>query len=294
MTEVPSPSHRPRTALLGAGTVGTAVASLLKGAGCPITGVWSRSGTSSARAERRLDAPRLDLDGIETIDAELVMVGGTDAAIGEIALLLQGKVAPGTVVAHFSGSLGPDALAPALEDGAVGLASHPVQACPTIDAALERLPGSTWGVTCDEGIQGWASGLIEEHLRGSVVVVPAEVRPIWHAASVMTSNGIAALLAFGESLLASIDVDDPVAVLGPLAAGTVANARAGGGGGKTLTGPLVRGEVATVQRHLDALRAGGDREDDYKTVARMILGAAVASQRIDDHTRSRMQELLDG
>jgi predicted short-subunit dehydrogenase-like oxidoreductase (DUF2520 family) len=110
----------------------------------------------------------------------------------------------------------------------------------------------------------------------------------------MTSNGIAALLAYGESILAAIGIDEPERVLGPLAEGTVANAVAGGGGGATLTGPIVRGEGATVKRHLTALRSRYPQlAAGYEGVADLILNAAVRSERISEADRSFLEQILD-
>lgn len=290
---VPTPLPAfPRVALFGAGTVGTAVAVLLQSAGCEIVGVWSRSDASARRAQRHLQADVLDISA-GTPAADLILIGASDGGIPQVAEALAKRVAPGTVVAHLSGSLGLAVLAPMIEVGAPGLACHPVQACPDIPTAVERLPGSAWGVTASPGLEGWAHALISEKLQGTAVAVPEEVRPLWHSASVMTSNGIAALLSFGESILASIGIEQPVSVLGPLAAGTVANARSGGGGGQTLTGPIVRGEVGTITRHLAALRTSSPHlVDDYLRVGRVILGAAVEAGRLDEDTARAMQEVL--
>lgn len=290
---VPTPLPAfPRVALFGAGTVGTAVAVLLQRSGCEIVGVWSRSDDSARRAQRHLQTDVLDISA-EMPAADLILIGASDAGIAEVAERLAGHVREGAVAAHLSGSLGLAVLAPLVDAGASGLACHPVQACPDIPTAVERLPGSAWGVTASPGLEGWAYALISEKLQGTAVAVPEEVRPLWHSASVMTSNGIAALLSFGESILASIGIEQPVSVLGPLAAGTVANARSGGGGGKTLTGPIVRGEVGTVTRHLAALRTSSPHlVDDYLRVGRVILGAAVEAGRLDEDTARSMQEVL--
>jgi predicted short-subunit dehydrogenase-like oxidoreductase (DUF2520 family) len=128
---------------------------------------------------------------------------------------------------------------------------------------------------------------------GIPVPVAEDDRALWHAAAVMTSNGIAALLATGEAILARIGVDDPEAVLGPLAAGAVANARSGGGGGATLTGPVVRGEVATLRKHLEAL--GSDAPElvpAYRLVARTILAAAASAGRLPADTAGEIEAVV--
>ena len=135
--------------------------------------------------------------------------------------------------------------------------------------------------------------LILEDLHGMPVPLPESARPMWHAAAVTTSNGIAALMAVAESILAAIGVEDPVAVLGPLAAGTVANASEGGGGGLTLTGPVVRGESETVKRHLTALAESDPHlEQLYRKVAGLIVTTAETAGRLEPAAARAIDELI--
>ena len=290
----PLPSSPFRFLLVGAGRVGTAVAALLGSAGHAVSGVASRSPASVARAVEVLEAPPIDLDPAEWPDAEVILIGAGDGAIEGIASGAASRL-PGRVVVHFAGALGVEPLRRAVEAGAVGCALHPVQACPDVDTAIARLPGSAWGVTCSSpGAEEWASEIITRNLDGDPSIVAEDHRPLWHAASVVTSNGIAALLSSSEALLAEIGVAAPVDVVGPLAAGTVANARQGGGGGRTLTGPVVRGDVATVRSHLRAVaQQAPSMLDTYVTVTRLVLAAAIRSGRLPAETATRIETELD-
>ena len=290
----PLPPSPFRFLLVGAGRVGTGVAALLRSAGHTVEGIASRSPASVGRAVEVLDAPRMDLDPAGWPDAELVLIGAGDAAIeglvSEAASRLRGRV-----VVHFAGALGVEPLRGAVAAGAVGCALHPVQACPDVDTAIVRLPGSAWGVTCSSPeAEKWASEIIRRDLDGDPRIVAEDHRPLWHAASVVTSNGIAALLASSEAMLDEIGVAAPVDVVGPLAAGTVANARQGGGGGRTLTGPVVRGEVATVRSHLRAIaQRAPSLLDTYVTVTRLVLASATRSGRLPPETAARIETVLD-
>jgi predicted short-subunit dehydrogenase-like oxidoreductase (DUF2520 family) len=286
--EIPLP---PRVALFGAGRVGTAVTVLLQRAGSDVVGVRSRTQDSATRASEMLGCPVLD--GAALVEADLFIIGASDQAIADVAGVVSQVAGPDAVVAHLSGSLGIGALMTVAEAGASPLAIHPVQACPDVATAIERLPGSAWGVTAPAEIEDWAHRLVTEILDGRPVGVAESDRPLWHAACVMTSNGIAALMAFGESLLDAVGIDDAEGVLGPLAAGTVANARSGGGGAATLTGPVLRGEADTVGRHLDLLAARfPDKADEYRQVARLILTAAVMSGRLDADSARSLEETI--
>ena len=278
-------------ALVGAGRVGTAVAELLHRAGHEPIAVASRSSESRERAAELLGSQPVDIEDLPPVD--VVLVGTPDNAIESTATRIAPGLGEGSVVIHFAGSLGVNPLGPVLAVGARRAALHPVQACPDIETAIERIPGSGWGVSCDDGLAEWCIDLVEDDLDGRAFLVRAEHRAVWHAAAVVVSNGIAGLLATGEELLAAIGIGDPAAALGPLAAGTLENARAGGGGGKTLTGPAVRGERDTIARHLDGIaRVDGELLHPYGLATVLTIQAAVRAGRVDSDEAHKMLALL--
>lgn len=288
MAPLPSPPFD--IVLVGAGRVGTALSLLLQKRGHRIVGVASRSEDSARTAAERLGSPVVGSDELPRCD--VVLLGVPEPALEQVVSEL-GSAASGRVLVHVAGSTGTAPLRGA--SGPVALcALHPMQACPDVDTAVARLPGSAWGVTCSEGALQWARRLITEDLDGDPVAVAEEDRPLWHAAAVTTSNGISALMATGEALLASIGIEGPDRVLGPIAAGTVANAREMGGGAAALTGPVVRGEADVIRRHLDAVADGAPAlVEAYVHTLRSIVSAAAASHRITEQEAAALMSLLE-
>jgi predicted short-subunit dehydrogenase-like oxidoreductase (DUF2520 family) len=282
-----------RVALIGSGRVGTAVASLLATSGHEIVGVGSRTGESARRAGELLGTSVFSSD--DPVDADIYLIGTPADVVGPSTTLLVSRIdVESRVVVHFAGVTGIEPLEPARRKGAATCALHPVQACSDVESAIRNLPGSTWGVTCSEGSLDWTRSLIEKDLQGRVTLVAESDRPAWHAAAVMTSNGLAALLASSEHLLDGIGVSEPEVVLGPLAQGTLDNALAGGGGAATLTGPIVRGEVGTVRTHIEGLRRLSEEHvATYRSVTRMILEAAQKAGRVDHSIYESMIEELE-
>ncbi len=282
-----------RVALVGAGTVGTSIALLLARAGHAVVGVSSRTTSSAERAASILGSETF-VFGSALPRCDLILLGAADAGIPEVAAALAPRVERDTYVCHFAGSLGIEPLETLRGGGARPIAMHPVQACPDVERAVRRLPGSAWGISADPSDGAWAAALIARDLAGDPVFVAGEDRPVWHAASVTVSNGVAALLGAGEELLASLGVAAPEAVLGPLAAGTVANALEAGGGARTLTGPVVRGEKEVVRRHLIEL-ASRDPElaQLYRGVGETIVRVAARTGRISDAVARSLYELLE-
>ena len=287
------PGSALRVALAGAGNVGTSVALLLAGAGHSIVGAASRSTSSASRAAEVLDAEIFDYAS-ELPECDLVLIGATDRGIAEIARMLAPHMTADTHAWHFAGSLGTEALGAISDAGGRVAAAHPVQAIPDIDRGVRRLPGSAWGITASERDRDWVASVVRRDLKGDPVFVAEEDRAVWHAASVTVSNGTAALLGAGEQILSSIGIEEPQLVLGPLAAGTIANAMEAGGGAQTLTGPVVRGEIDTVRRHLFELaRRDPELAQTYRRVGQTIVRVAARSGRITDEVARSLYALLD-
>ena len=286
------PAKPARILLIGAGRVGTAAAELLRRSGHSVAGVVSRSSSSRGRATGLLGVPGFQLDD-ELPDFDVGLIGVADSALTQVVPHLVPTARPGRVFCHFSGSQGIAPLSGLVEAGSDVCAMHPVQAVPTVEAGIANLMGSAWGVTGSAAVVAWARRLIHEDLDGNPIEVAEADRAVWHAASVMTSNGIAALMALGERMLSRVGYEHPEEILGPLASGTVTNARAGGGGAATLTGPLVRGERETIERHLLALHAiDSELASSYIAVATRILGEASIAGRVDDDESTLLSGLL--
>lgn len=278
-----------RVGVFGAGTVATAVATLLEQRGHTIHAVASPQRASAQAAAARFSANVVSPAQLQGSD--VILIGAPDSAL-RAAVEALGSAATGAVIVHFAGSAGVEPLLTA--PSAASCALHPVQACPDVATAIKRLPGSAWGVTCSEHAREWAHALVKEDLAGSPIDVAEENRVLWHAAAVTTSNGISALLATGEMILTAIGLASPDEVLGPIAAGTVANVREVGGGAVALTGPVVRGEVDVIERHVEAVRSQAPRLlPAYRDAVRAIVAGAQAADRVTPPVAARIREILE-
>ena len=275
--------------LIGAGTVGTAVATLLQDSGHRAVGVVSRTKESAERAASILETTVVS----RTPEADAYLIGAPLDAVSAIVDSTMDDVdVADRYFVHFAGAAGIDPLQKASDAGAHAGALHPVQACPDLDSALRNLPGSVWGVTSSPAAAEWSEAFVAS-VGGTTVTVREDDRPLWHAAAVITSNGIAALLAGGEAILEQLDVPEPQDVLGPLARGTLDNAVSGGGGGATLTGPVVRGELDSVREHFVRLKAADERfADFYAMVSSLIVQAAERAGRVSADLPQRLKETL--
>jgi predicted short-subunit dehydrogenase-like oxidoreductase (DUF2520 family) len=288
---LPHPPYR--VALAGAGRVGTAVAATLVRRGHVVTAIASKTPRSAGRAAELLRAPVVDFEAVAS-GADIVLIGAGDDAIAEVGARVSPALESPVAVCHFAGALGIEPLHSVAARGALACALHPVQSFPDIETALAHLPGSAWGVTTEPGGEAWAARFVTNDLEGFPVQVREADRALWHAAAVMTSNGIAALMSAAESVLAGIDVAEPLAVLGPLASGTLDNVRAAGHAGEVLTGPVVRGDVDIIQRHLHHLRERAPETlYSYRLISLTIIEAARRAGRLDDAAAAAMTAAME-
>lgn len=174
---------------------------------------------------------------------DLVLLCVPDAAISLVAASIEPS--DGTVFAHCAGSLGPDVLGSHRHRATI----HPLVSLPSPEVGAERLRGAWYGLAGDPIALRLVEHVVEQ-LGGHGIVVADEDRPAYHAAAVVASNHLVALLGQVERIAADVGV--PLEAFLALAAGSLDNVAALGPAA-ALTGPVARGDWTTVQRHLSAI-----------------------------------------
>jgi predicted short-subunit dehydrogenase-like oxidoreductase (DUF2520 family) len=280
---------QPRVTIIGAGRMGQGLGLALKRRGYKVVLV--------NRGPRDVLAPLVLHQGSRaeaTSGSELVLIATPDDAISAVAaeLAAERAVTRDQVVLHLSGLLDRNALA-ALEESGAGCGSfHPLQSVAEPATAAERLKGAFVGIEGDERALITAERLANT-LRMIPVRIPAEAKPAYHAAAAFVANYTVALVGVAERLARAAGVAPDIAarIYLPLLGGAVANLTSLGPAA-SLTGAVRRGDVQTIQTHLEAL-SPEDRKL-YRTVGR----AAVALAReagLSDSAASKVDAvLLDG
>jgi predicted short-subunit dehydrogenase-like oxidoreductase (DUF2520 family) len=174
---------------------------------------------------------------LECGDADLVLLCVPDAAIAAVAA----EIRPGPWVAHTSGATPLAALEPHERRFSV----HPLQTF-SLDLGPEQLDGA-WAAVTGEGEEALAAG---RELAGLLGLEPFDLdddeRPVYHAAAAFASSFLVTLHEVAAELMEAAGA--PAAALEPLMRRTMDN-------GFDHTGPLVRGDWETVERHRQAIRA---------------------------------------
>jgi predicted short-subunit dehydrogenase-like oxidoreductase (DUF2520 family) len=262
---------RPRVALVGPGRLGTLLAHALSAARLPLVHVSggsedARTALCAAIAGLR-DVPLLEA----TRDVDLVVLAVPDAAIEPLVdeLVRADLLDERHGVVHLSGVLG---LAPLRRAGLAGAriaACHPATTAPQGARDPALLVGVPWAVTAAPADRAWAHELVTT-LGGDPFDVDEEQRVLYHAALATASNALGAAVVTARRLMALAGVARAESIIAPIAAASVEAALAGGAG--ALTGPVVRGDVATVRAHLAAMAPDmPELAEAYRGLTRAIL-----------------------
>lgn len=189
-----------------------------------------------------------------TVDAIVIAV--PDAAIAEVADRLASLgLAPAIPILHTSGSRSVEVLAPLAVRGHPVGSAHPLAALADPVSGADRLAGATWGVEGEPAARALAERIIHACGGRTLHIAPGG-KAAYHAAAVFASNYAVVLLGVAERLMeeAGVHAEDARPALAGLAAGAVENLAARGPAA-ALTGPVVRGDVETVELHLARLSA---------------------------------------
>ncbi len=275
---------------MGAGRAGAVLGAALRRAGHHVAAVSAVSDLSRLRAEALLPGvPILPVPEVVR-DAELVLISVPDDALPDLVsgLVGTGDLRAGQFVAHPSGRFGIEVLAPATAAGAIGFALHPVMTFTGTSVDLARLEGCPFGVTSEESMRPVAEALVVE-MGGEPVWVPESARSMYHAALVFGANYLMTVVLQSVELLTAAGIPTPERLLAPLLGASLDNALRHGDA--SLTGPVARGDAATVADHL---RTMSDLSpvvtDAYRSLARLTADRAVAGGLID---LAAAEQLLD-
>jgi predicted short-subunit dehydrogenase-like oxidoreductase (DUF2520 family) len=258
-------------ALVGPGRAGIAVADGLVAAGHGCVAVAGRASDSRStrRAADRYRAPATTVAAAGR-QAHLVIIATPDAIIDDTAAALAAGLRPGGLVVHLSGARGLDALDPiAATRPDVNLgALHSLQTF--VDPTEDRvaLTGAWAAISGPPAVRRLAHDLGLRPFE-----VPDDRRAEYHAAAVVASNHLVALLGQVERLARHAEV--PLAAFEPLVRATVDHVF-DLGPAAALTGPVARGDVATVSRHLAVIA-----EDEHRAYQAMADSARRLAGRDD-------------
>ena len=259
---------KPTVSIIGAGRLGTTLGRALAERGYPIKAVAALHRASAARAARSISGKTSyfaasDLKNLP--ESELILITTPDDVIGRVADQLSGAAKfesgssktkpPCRVVLHASGALSSEVLQPLRHAGFAVGSMHPLVSISERKAETVAFQDAFFCLEGDAGALRMARSVVRS-LGGQSFSMNSRDKPLYHAAAVMASGHVTALVDIAIEMLVECGLSRSRArsVLMPLLRSAVANlltqtpARA-------LTGTFARGDAETSRRHVSAIRA---------------------------------------
>jgi predicted short-subunit dehydrogenase-like oxidoreductase (DUF2520 family) len=221
-----------------------------------------------------------------------LMLTVPDDVLAETAqnVAAQGEAPQGCAAFHVSGALSTEPMGPLHAQGYSVGSFHPLQSVTRFLSSAERISGSAVAVAGEPHAVSTAHRLASA-LGCMPMTIAVRDRPLYHAAAVLASNNLAALIGIAADLMteAGVPRNDAVSALLPLARGTLANIEEVGLQ-NALTGPAARGDTETVGLHLRRLDPAAQRM--YATLGNELLGLVERSGG-DEEAISTMRKLFE-
>jgi predicted short-subunit dehydrogenase-like oxidoreductase (DUF2520 family) len=283
-----------RIGFIGAGRLGTALALAMQRAGLNVHAVASARHASAQRTADRVPGCAVASAPQVASQCDLVFITTPDAAIAPTADAIDWRAGMGVV--HCSGATEVDALAHARACGAAVGGFHPMQTFGSDpDAAAVSLAGCTATVEADNAALNARLVAIADCLGCAVNRLPPGMRARYHAAAGYGSQFINVLFAQAARVWTTWGANeaDVVRALLPMARGTLA-AIESAGIAKAMPGPVSRGDVQTVNKHVAALQALGDAGvmESYRLLCARTIDLAQSQAAIDDAQAQQLRSVV--
>lgn len=265
-------ARKPVITIVGAGNLANALAPALVAAGYRIELILSRNRTSSRRRARAL-ARRVGAEQTvfgDPVLTDLLWLCVSDDAIRPCARALSREGNwKGKVVLHSSGALSSDELAPLRRKGASVASLHPMMTfVPGVRVRMAKVPFAVEG---DRRAVNQARRIVRD-LKARVFPIPKANKPLYHAFGSFSSPMVIAILAMAERIAAAAGVPSRMRrdVMLPIVKKTFSNYLEASAS-KAFSGPIARGDVNTIRRHLRALRKVTGARGIYVALAQSAL-----------------------
>lgn len=288
-----------RMNIIGSGKLGRTLARLFNDAGLvSIGGIYNRN-TESSQSALEFIGTGCVINHIEQLSsqpARLWMIATPDDVIRHCAeqlAELSNINWQKTIIFHTSGLKTSAELAALKKLGGIVASAHPahsfaspVRSLSTFESTVCTLEGDTPAI---ESINA-----LFRAIGGQTTTIKTETKPLYHAATVMASNYLIALLNASETLLekAGIEAALACAILSPLMRQSLENGL-NDGPANALTGPIARGDINTLQAHLKAIeKSAPDLERIYATMGRQTLALTRQQNVLKENELSAIEKLL--
>jgi predicted short-subunit dehydrogenase-like oxidoreductase (DUF2520 family) len=266
---LPGMARKLRIAIVGPGHLGTSLAMALHRAGFVIAAIVGRANGKSGQRARKL-AKQVRAPASANFEADVVWFCVPDAEIARAALDFARRLSWEKKVAlHSSGALTSDSLQVLRSKGADVASVHPLMTF--VQGSQAAFAGVPFAIEGDAAAVR-AAKEITRNLGGNAYSVRKQDKAAYHAWGTFASPLLTALLATTEDVagLAGVKGNEAKRRMLPILRQTLLN-YAALGAAAGFSGPIIRGDMETVRKHLRVLRRAPAAREVYLALARAAL-----------------------
>jgi predicted short-subunit dehydrogenase-like oxidoreductase (DUF2520 family) len=273
--------------IVGAGKVGCSIGKYLREHGISVAGYYSRSKESVESAATFTETKSFHSFGELLEASDICFVTTPDDVISQVWGQAVGKTIQGKIFCHFSGSLSSAVFSNRKEAGVSACSIHPMYAFSDKFTSYEKLNQVIFTMEGDEAALSVLRPLFEG-LGNRVCVMDSEKKSRYHAAASMVSNMMIGLYEMGIDMLEDCGFSrgDSGKLIEPLVRGNI-EALLSTTPELALTGPIERGDAATVEKHLSVLTE--EERAVYVNLGRVLVGIARRKNPTRDYTAMEQQ-----
>ena len=278
---------------IGAGTVGTAMAIRLSQVGYRVIAVYDVVPAAAKRMAEAVKGCHARDRAQDVADvAEFVFVTTADDFIPQAVAGV--KWHPCQFVGHCSGAASTDVLEPARKLGAEVGCIHPLQTFASIAQAVENLPGSTFALEAEEPALSVLKGMTES-LNGEWLELKAEDKALYHASACIACGYFYTLMQVATDLWRNWGKSNAEAIkaMMPMLQGALNNL-SNVGLPRALTGPIARGDLVTVRKHIASIKKKApDILPLYKMMGKWTIPIGLAKTTLSEGRAKELKTLFE-
>lgn len=291
-------NYRERVAIIGIGRLGSALAQALYRENYSIVGLIDRN---LFRAEQISNLVKAEIYSKEIFDlraVDIIFICVPDDVINVVVSQLENQFKGNSIakfVFHSSGALTSDVFDPLRKYGSACASLHPIQTFAAQEDDWQKLNNIYFGVEGDSEAIIKASEIIDK-LKSNKIIIPREFKSLYHIACTIASNYLVSLVVSAVDIFKKMNFSEPeiLTILHPLLSTTLTNLAEKGIDG-ALTGPISRGDTATIKKHIETLSHSLPfYEPMYKLHGKILLGLKSVRETISDEKYEELMKLLNG
>ncbi len=283
---------KPSVSIIGKGAVGSALYGFFSENGFYIKSEWnSRSGrifreqrSEPLYVDRNLPVSSEELGDLIFITTPDDVIAGVAESLAVLPINWREKS-----VVHTSGNITSSVLGLLKKEGASVASMHPIQTFRKGDGS-ERFEHIYVSLEGDKELCLFLEKMVELMKARSVFLTPDQKSQL-HIAAVFSSNYVTALMHKMENFLIEAEVDDGIKVLEPLVKQVISNIFEKGAA-ESLTGPISRGDIDSVQKHLELLKHDKELIELYKKLGAEALKIAKKRKAVPEIRLKKLQDIF--